>query len=94
MGDDFPVLIKLNGADFVEGGLSIEDACFVGIPGLKKVDLAVFAQDRSLRAEVYMVNMKHFTNLKWGTMSPVAFRYSELGLIRLRAHGVFNIQIR
>lgn len=40
-----------------------------------------------------MVNMKHFTNLKWGTISPVAFRDSELGLIRLRAHGVFNIQI-
>jgi membrane protease subunit (stomatin/prohibitin family) len=46
-----------------------------------------------LRAEVYLVNMKHFTNLKWGTMSPVAFRDSELGLIRLRAHGVFNLQI-
>lgn len=26
VGDDFPVLIKLNGADFVEGGLRIEDA--------------------------------------------------------------------
>jgi membrane protease subunit (stomatin/prohibitin family) len=42
---------------------------------------------------VYMVNMKNFTNLKWGTMNPVAFRDSELGLIRLRAHGVFNVQI-
>jgi len=40
-----------------------------------------------------MVNMKYFTNLKWGTQSPVAFRDSELGLIRLRAHGIFNVQI-
>ena len=46
-----------------------------------------------LRAEVYLVNMKIFTNLKWGTRNPVAFRDSELGLIRLRAHGIFNIQV-
>ena len=46
-----------------------------------------------LRAEVYIVNMKVFPNLKWGTRDPVAFKDDELGLIRLRAHGVFNIQI-
>jgi membrane protease subunit (stomatin/prohibitin family) len=46
-----------------------------------------------LRAEVYMANLKIFPNLKWGTRDPVAFKDSELGLIRLRAHGVFNIQI-
>lgn len=28
VGPDFPVLIKLNGADFVEGGLSVEDAVY------------------------------------------------------------------
>jgi membrane protease subunit (stomatin/prohibitin family) len=46
-----------------------------------------------LRAEVYFANMKIFPNLKWGTRDPVAFKDSELGLIRLRAHGVFNIQV-
>jgi membrane protease subunit (stomatin/prohibitin family) len=46
-----------------------------------------------LRAEVYFANMKVFPNLKWGTRDPVAFKDSELGLIRLRAHGVFNIQV-
>lgn len=49
--------------------------------------------DSPLRAEVYFVNMKYFPNLKWGTQNPVAFRDSELGLIRLRAHGIFNVQI-
>jgi len=44
-------------------------------------------------AEVYLANMKIFPNLKWGTRDPVAFKDSELGLIRLRAHGVFNIQV-
>jgi membrane protease subunit (stomatin/prohibitin family) len=46
-----------------------------------------------LRAEVYMVNLKIFTNLKWGTRDPVAFRDAELGLVRLRAHGVFNVHV-
>ena len=46
-----------------------------------------------LRAEVYFVNMKVFTDLKWGTRDPVAFRDRELGLIRLRAFGVFNIRV-
>jgi membrane protease subunit (stomatin/prohibitin family) len=46
-----------------------------------------------LRAEVYFVNLKVFTNLKWGTRDPVAFKDAELGLVRLRAYGVFNLQV-
>ncbi len=46
-----------------------------------------------LRAEVYFANMKVFPNLKWGTRDPVAFKDTELGLIRLRAFGMFNIQV-
>jgi membrane protease subunit (stomatin/prohibitin family) len=63
------------------------------LPLLTKILSVPWRGNSPLRAEVYIVNMKHFTNLKWGTMNPVAFRDSELGLIRLRAHGVFNIQI-
>ena len=48
---------------------------------------------RPLRAEMYFVNLKIFTNLKWGTRDPVAFKDSELGLIRLHACGVFNLQV-
>lgn len=63
------------------------------IPVLTKVLALPWAMNSPLRAEVYMANMKVFPNLKWGTRDPVAFKDSELGLIRLRAHGVFNIQI-
>ncbi len=63
------------------------------IPILTKILAIPWAMTSPLRAEVYMVNMKVFPNLKWGTREPVAFRDSELGLIRLRAHGVFNIQV-
>ncbi|NOY69711.1 MAG: SPFH domain-containing protein [Deltaproteobacteria bacterium] len=63
------------------------------IPVLTKILSLPWAMNSPLRAEVYMVNMKVFINLKWGTRDPVAFKDSELGLIRLRAFGVFNLQV-
>ncbi|MCP4682154.1 MAG: SPFH domain-containing protein, partial [Desulfobacterales bacterium] len=63
------------------------------IPVLTKILALPWGMTSPLRAEVYVANMKVFPNLKWGTRDPVAFKDSELGLIRLRAHGVFNIQV-
>ncbi|MEW6666382.1 MAG: SPFH domain-containing protein [Thermodesulfobacteriota bacterium] len=63
------------------------------IPILTKILSIPWAMNSPLRAEVYLVNLKVFTNLKWGTRDPVAFKDSELGLVRLRAFGVFNLQI-
>lgn len=63
------------------------------IPLLTKLLSLPWALTSPLRAEVYFVNMKVFTNLKWGTRDPVAFKDSELGLVRLRAFGVFNLQV-
>ena len=63
------------------------------IPILTKLISLPWGMTSPLRAEMYFVNMKTFTDLKWGTRDPVAFKDSELGLIRLRAFGVFNLQI-
>ncbi|MDY6854244.1 MAG: SPFH domain-containing protein [Thermodesulfobacteriota bacterium] len=63
------------------------------IPILTKILSIPWGGASPLRAEVYMVNMKIFPNLTWGTRDPVAFKDSELSLIRLRAFGVFNIQV-
>ncbi len=63
------------------------------LPIITKVLSIPWRGNSPLRAEVYMVNLKYFTNLKWGTRNPVAFRDKELGLIRIRAHGIFNIQV-
>ena len=63
------------------------------IPILTKILSTPWAMTSPLRAEVYFANMKIFTNLKWGTRDPVAYRDAELGLIRLRAFGIFNIRI-
>jgi len=63
------------------------------IPLLTKVVSLPWGLTSPLRAEVYFVNMKVFVNLKWGTRDPVAFKDQQLGLIRLRAFGVCNVQV-
>ena len=65
----------------------------LNIPLLTKIASIPWGMTSPLRAEVYFVNMKVFNNLKWGTRDPVAFKDSELGLIRLRAFGVFNLRV-
>jgi len=45
------------------------------------------------RCEVYFVSTRVFTNMRWGTKDPVAFRDRELGLVRLRAFGAFSIRV-
>ncbi len=63
------------------------------IPLLTKIASIPWGMTSPLRAEVYFINLKTFTNLKWGTRDPVAFKDSELGLVRLRAFGVFNLRV-
>ncbi|MDK9709483.1 MAG: SPFH domain-containing protein [Desulforhopalus sp.] len=63
------------------------------LPLLTKILSIPWRGNSPLRAEIYMVNLKYFTNLKWGTQNPVAFRDKELGLIRIRANGMYTIQV-
>ncbi|MGI6657650.1 MAG: SPFH domain-containing protein [Desulfobulbus sp.] len=63
------------------------------IPILTKLLSAPWGAISPLRAEVFFVNCKVFPGLKWGTRAPVAFRDRELGLVRLRAHGMFSIRV-
>jgi membrane protease subunit (stomatin/prohibitin family) len=63
------------------------------IPILNKILSIPWGMTSPLRAEVYFVNMKTFTNQKWGTRDPVAFKDRELGLVRLRAFGLFSVRV-
>jgi membrane protease subunit (stomatin/prohibitin family) len=65
----------------------------LNIPVLTKLLSIPWGFKSPFRAEVYFINHKVFTNLKWGTRDPVAFRDSELGLIRLRGHGAYTCRI-
>ncbi|GAB79475.1 Membrane protease subunit, stomatin/prohibitin family, contains C-terminal Zn-ribbon domain [Austwickia chelonae] len=45
------------------------------------------------RAEVYFVNMRRFTDLKWGTQNPIIMRDPDLGTVRVRAFGGYALQV-
>ncbi|HET9658251.1 MAG TPA: SPFH domain-containing protein, partial [Kineosporiaceae bacterium] len=45
------------------------------------------------KAEVYFVNTRLFTDLKWGTPNPVIVRDPEFGMVRLRAFGGYAVRV-
>jgi len=45
------------------------------------------------KAEVYFLNTKRFTDLKWGTKNPITLRDPEFKMVRLRAFGTYEIRI-
>src|SRR5262245_40431616 len=63
------------------------------IPILTKVLSLPFGFTSPFRADVYFVNRKTFTGMKWGTKEPVVFRDAELQMVRLRAFGVYATRV-
>jgi membrane protease subunit (stomatin/prohibitin family) len=45
------------------------------------------------KSEVYFVNTRQFTDMKWGTQNPVIVRDPEFGMVRLRAFGAFSARV-
>lgn len=45
------------------------------------------------KAEVYFINRRRFTDLKWGTKNPVMLRDKEFGPVRLRAFGTYTLRV-
>ncbi|MBD3793517.1 MAG: SPFH domain-containing protein [Campylobacterales bacterium] len=45
------------------------------------------------KAEIYFLNTKRFTDLKWGTKNPIIVRDPEFSMVRLRAFGTYEIRI-
>jgi membrane protease subunit (stomatin/prohibitin family) len=63
------------------------------LPLLRRVVNLPFGGTSPFRADVYFVNRKVFTDMKWGTKQPVAFHDSELDIVRLSAFGIFAIRV-
>lgn len=65
----------------------------LNLPILTRVLSLPWGFTSPFRTEVYFVNQKVFTDLKWGTKEPVVFKDKELGLVRLRAFGIFTARV-
>jgi len=49
--------------------------------------------DSPWKAEVYFVNTRQFTDMKWGTQNPIIVRDAAFGMVRLRAFGAYAARI-
>ncbi len=62
-------------------------------PILTKLGAWKYGFNSPFKAEVYFVNTKQFTDLKWGTSNPVMMRDTDFGMVRLRAFGIYSIRV-
>ena len=87
-------------AIFVNEGV-IADVLEPGIYELETKNLPIMSSlqhwdhafNSPFKAEVYFVNTKRFTDLKWGTKNPIMVRDPEFSMVRLRAFGTYEIRI-
>ncbi|MBA2247936.1 MAG: SPFH domain-containing protein, partial [Chloroflexia bacterium] len=52
-----------------------------------------FGGNSPFKAEVVFVSMREFTDMKWGSIQPLVYRDTELGMIRLRAFGTYSMRV-
>ncbi len=62
-------------------------------PILSKLGAWKYGFNSPFKAEVYFVNTKQFTDLKWGTSNPVMMRDGDFGMVRLRAFGIYSVRV-
>lgn len=52
-----------------------------------------FGGSTPFKSEVYFINMKEFTNFKWGTPNPIMMRTADYGDIRIRGFGTYTFRV-
>ncbi len=62
-------------------------------PVLSKLGAWKFGFSSPFKSEVYFVNTKQFTDMKWGTANPIMLRDNDFGVVRLRAFGAYSMRV-
>lgn len=62
-------------------------------PILSKLAGWKYAFQTPITVDVYFVNTKQFTNVKWGTSNPIVMRDPEFGSVRVRGYGAFAFKV-
>ncbi len=52
-----------------------------------------FGFESPIKSDVVYVNTKLFNDLGWGTPNPVMMRDPDFGMVRIKAHGIYSIQV-
>ena len=75
---------------FAPGRYTIEGG---NTPILSKLGAWKYGFNSPIKSEVYFVNTKQFTDMKWGTANPIMLRDSDFGIVRLRAFGAYSLRV-
>ena len=62
-------------------------------PILSKIGAWKHGFNSPIKSEVYFVNTKQFTDMKWGTANPIMLRDADFGIVRLRAFGAYSLRV-
>lgn len=62
-------------------------------PILSKLGAWKHGFNSPMKSEVYFVNTKQFTDMKWGTANPIMLRDNDFGIVRLRAFGAYSMRV-
>lgn len=62
-------------------------------PILSKLGAWKFGFNSPFKSEVYFVNTKQFTEMKWGTSNPIMLRDADFGIVQLRAFGAYSLRV-
>src|SRR5687768_1574923 len=63
------------------------------IPVLTRLRSWKYSFDSPFKADVYFLNTRLFTGNKWGTTNPVMMPDDDLGVVRVRAFGMYDFRI-
>lgn len=78
-------------ADIFEEGTYALDTGI--LPILTKLGAWQYGFKTPITVDIYFVNVKQFTNIKWGTTNPLIMRDPEFGVIRVRGYGTFAFKV-
>ncbi len=75
---------------FTPGRYTVEGG---NTPILSKLGAWKHGFNSPIKSEVYFVNTKQFTDMKWGTSNPIMLRDADFGIVRLRAFGAYSMRV-
>ena len=75
---------------FGPGTYEMKTATF---PILSKLVNWKYGFENSIICDVYYINTKQFTDIKWGTKNPIIMRDAEFGSVRVRGFGAFAFKV-
>lgn len=75
---------------FTEGNWKLDEGA---TPLLTQAANWKYAWENPKQIDVYFVNLKQFTGLKWGTTNPVMLPDKDFGMIRVMGHGEFAFHV-